>query len=286
MDLVYLMQKCCWASNFISIMFLSFSKSHYYCKHFHTIKSEKIVDQKKMILELFIMFSISFLAATISGAAGFGGALVLLPFLIRIVGINAAVPILTIGQIFGNASRVWFGRNDLQWKPIIYFVITAIPLTILGSYLFMDINTNKIKIGIGVFLILIVIYRRSKIKKIQIGEKEMFLGGGLTGFLSGLARSAGPLGAAFFLGLNLSATAYIASEAFTALAMHLTKTIVYNKYSLIRQSELYYGLFIGVAMILGSWTGKKLIENINKEKFILLVEILLIFSGFQLILSS
>lgn len=237
--------------------------------------------------DLLFLFFISFLAATISGAAGFGGALVLLPFLTAWMGIKAAVPILTIGQLFGNASRVWFGRHELKWKPIIFFLLTAIPLTILGSYLFTDIDSNKIKIGIGIFLILLVIYRRTKIRRIvplAIGsDKGMLLGGGLTGFLSGLVGSAGPLGAAFFLGLNLTATAYIASEAFTALTMHLIKTIVYNKYALIGQTELYYGLFIGVAMILGSWTGKKLIEKLSREKFILLVELLLIISGLQLI---
>jgi len=236
--------------------------------------------------DLILIFLIAFLAATISGAAGFGGALLLLPVLTGIVGIKAAVPILTIGQIFGNASRVWFGRQELKWKPIILFLLTAIPLTILGSYLFTDIDSKKIKIGIGVFLILLVVYRRINIKKISLGEKGMFLGGGLTGFLSGLAGSAGPLGAAFFLGLNLTATAYVASEAFTALTMHLTKTIVYNKFSLIGQTELYYGLFIGVAMILGSWTGKKIIEKLSKGKFILLVEILLIISGFQMIITG
>ncbi|MFN3316477.1 MAG: sulfite exporter TauE/SafE family protein [Raineya sp.] len=236
--------------------------------------------------ELIILFVISFLAATISGAAGFGGALVLLPALTSIVGIKAAVPILTIGQIFGNASRVWFGRNELQWKPIIFFLLTAVPLTILGSYLFTDIDGKKIKIGIGIFLLLLVVYRRAKIKKIALGDKGMLLGGGLTGFLSGIAGSAGPLGAAFFLGLNLTATAYVASEAFTALAMHLTKTLIYNKYALIGTTELYYGLFIGFAMILGSWTGKKIIQKLSKEKFILLVEILLIISGLQLIWTA
>ena len=114
----------------------------------------------------------------------------------------------------------------------------------------------------------------------------MVFGGGLTGFLSGLTGSAGPIGAAFFLGLNLTATAYIASEAFTALAMHMTKTIVYNQYSLIGLTDLYYGLFIGLAMILGSWIGKRIIEKISREKFPLLVEILLLVSGIQLILDS
>lgn len=236
--------------------------------------------------DLILIFLIAFIAATVSGAAGFGGALLLLPVLTVMVGIKAAVPILTIGQIFGNASRIWFGRKELKWKPILLFLLTAIPLTIVGSYLFTDIDSKKIKTGIGVFLILLVVYRRIKTKKIVPGDKGMLFGGGFTGFLSGLAGSAGPLGAAFFLGLNLTATAYVASEAFTALAMHLTKMFVYNKYSLIGQTELYYGLFIGVAMILGSWAGKKIIEKLSREKFIILVEILLIISGLQMIITG
>lgn len=101
--------------------------------------------------DLILIFIIALIASTISGAAGFGGALILLPVLSGIVGIKTAVPILTIGQIFGNASRVWFGRQGLKWKPIIFFLLTAIPLTIIGSYLFTDIDGKKIKIGIGVF---------------------------------------------------------------------------------------------------------------------------------------
>jgi len=47
----------------------------------------------------------------------------------------------------------------------------------------------------------LVVSRQIKIKKIVLGNKGMLIGGELTGFLSGLAGSAGPLGAAFFLGL-------------------------------------------------------------------------------------
>jgi len=36
-------------------------------------------------------------------------------------------------------------------------------------------------------------------------------------------------------------------------------------------------------MILGSYTGKKMIERLSKEKFILLVDILLVLSGLQMI---
>jgi uncharacterized membrane protein YfcA len=239
-----------------------------------------------LTIELLVLFSASFIAATISGAAGFGGALVLVPILNHIVGIKAAIPILTIGQVFGNASRVWFGRYELKWKPIIFFLLSAIPLAVLGSYLFTDIESSKIKMGIGILLIAFVVYRRTKNPKIAMGEKAMVIGGALTGFLSGLAGSAGPLGAAFFLQLNLPPSAYIASEAFTALSMHLTKIVVYKKYALIGNTELYYGIFIGIAMIGGSWAGKKITQNLSRKKFLLLVEVLLIISGAQLIWSA
>ncbi len=230
-----------------------------------------------------LLFIVGFISAVISGAAGFGGALVLLPILASIVGVKTAVPILTIAQLFGNASRVWFGRHELKWKPVFFFLLTAIPFSIFGSYLFTDTDSHKIKFGIGIFLIILVIYRRAGIKKIPLGTNGMLLGGALTGFLSGLIGSAGPLGAAFFLELNLTATAYVASEAFTALTMHLTKTIIYQKYALIGIKELYYGIFIGIAMILGSWVGKKWIEKLSREKFILFVELLLILSGLNFI---
>ncbi|MFN3393358.1 MAG: sulfite exporter TauE/SafE family protein, partial [Candidatus Thermochlorobacter sp.] len=77
-----------------------------------------------------------------------------------------------------------------------------------------------------------------------------------------------------------------ASEAFTALIMHALKSLVYNKYALLGITELYYGLFIGIAMVLGSWTGKKIIEKFSREKFTLFVELLLILSGLQLIGSA
>jgi len=65
--------------------------------------------------------------------------------------------------------------------------------------------------------------------------------------------------------------------------MHVTKTVMYNKYALIGLKDLLLGLFLGLAMIMGSWTGKKLIQKLPREKFLLLVEVLMVISGLQLI---
>lgn len=190
---------------------------------------------------------------------------------------------LTIGQLFGNASRVWFGRTEIKWTPVFYFILTAIPFSILGSYSLYSIPNRIIFIGIGCLLIVFVVLRRLKITTFNFGYKGLFLGGAITGYLSGIAGSAGPIGAAFFLGLDLPAMAYVSSEAVTALVMHITKSIVYQRYSLLGMQEIMLGLLLGAGMVLGSWTGKKIIDKLPRKIFIGIVELLLFLSGLQLI---
>lgn len=235
-----------------------------------------------MAFTVFILVVLSWLAAAISGIAGFGGALLLLPVLSHFIGIKAAIPVLTIAQLFGNTSRVWFGRQELQWKPVLYFLAGSIPFSVIGSIMFVSVNSGLLVKGIGVLLILMVVYRRLGLKPVAQKDKWLIVGGIITGFLSGIAGSAGPLGAACFVSLNLNPVAYISSEAFTALSMHITKIIVYQKYALIGFKELGYGLICGLAMILGSYSGKKIVEKMSKEKFLLLVDVLVVLSGLQM----
>ncbi len=110
-------------------------------------------------------------------------------------------------------------------------------------------------------------------------------GGMLTGFISGLIGNAGAIGAVLFLGLKLPPLAYISSEAFTALAMHFTKIIVYGKYELIDQETILTGILAGLAMVAGSYAGKTIINRIPKAKMDLVIEILLIVSAVQLIIG-
>jgi uncharacterized membrane protein YfcA len=73
-----------------------------------------------------ILLAGAFLAAALSGAAGFGGALLLLPLLTRTVGVAEAVPLLTIAQLVGNLARVGFGYRSIAWRPVLIFLAFAL----------------------------------------------------------------------------------------------------------------------------------------------------------------
>lgn len=176
--------------------------------------------------ELVLFFIAAFAAAAISGAAGFGGALLLLPLLVAKVGVTQAVPLLTIAQLIGNLSRAGFGFTQIHWKPVGRFLLGAIPLSILGALSFVHLPKDLVTRAVGAAILVFIVLKYFGLLKIKSGRTLLVTGGGMVGLLSGLVGSAGPLGAAIFLSLGLPPVAYIASEAMTALAMHSVKTVV------------------------------------------------------------
>lgn len=240
----------------------------------------------KIMFDYALLFIGAFAAAAISGAAGFGGALLLLPILLRVVGVEAAVPLLTMAQLIGNLARVSFYCREIRWRPVGMFLIAAIPAAILGAVSFvslpMEIGTRLI----GGAILCFVLLRMSGLAKFEPSNLLLIAGGVMVGFLSGLVGSSGPLGAAIFLALGLPPTAYIASEATTALAMHAAKIFVY-KSSLDLGSEFWsLGLTLGLMMILGTWASKHIVKRIPTDRFPKLVGVLLVAIALQMLIMG
>lgn len=235
------------------------------------------------MLEWALLLTGGWLAATISGAAGFGGALLLLPVLTYAVGAKAAVPVLTLAQLLGNLSRAGFGFNDIRWRPALAFSAGGIPASILGARLFVSLPSELVPRLIGIFLLVVVALRHTRYGKRTFPSRWLPVAGAVVGFLSGVVGSAGPIGAAVFLSLHLPAVAYVASEAVTATLLHTTKTIIYGRYAAIGSSEVVFGLALGSSMVLGSWTGRKVIQRVPDHWFSMLIEVSLIVASLSLI---
>lgn len=238
------------------------------------------------ILKWFITGLMAFLSSTLSGVAGFGGAMIFLPFLIALYGVRASVPILTVAVLLGNGSRVYFNRCELDWKVFILFSLGSIPLAILGSYMYVSLPTVWIKKGIGLFLIFTVLLRHAQ-KDFKIRNPWAFTPVGmLNGFLSALLGGVGPLAAPFFLAYGLTKEAFVGTEALCATGMHLVKSFAYSQLSILNRRELLAGLSFGLIMTLGSFTARKILGKISREKFLLFVEILLAVIGLVMIFQK
>lgn len=239
------------------------------------------------VIPLVVLALTALAASTVAAVAGFGGAVVLLPVLVWVFGARDAVPILTVAQLVGNLSRVHFNRRELAWPVAGWFAVGAVPSSVIGALLFVAAPTSVLTRLLGVFLLASVGYRHSKLGRHMRISQRGFVGVGAgLGFLSALLGSVGPLAGPFFLSHGLVAGAYIGTEALTAVTMHLVKAGVYGGYAVLTGASTEIGLAIGAVMILGTYLGKCLLVRVPERRFPLIIEVVLLVSGLQLLLTS
>ncbi len=229
----------------------------------------------------------SLIASTLAAVTGFGGAALLLPVLIAFFGMRSAVPILTIAQLLGNGSRVWFNRRELNWRVVGWFALGGVPMALLGGYLFASAPLTKLTRLLGAFLLLIVVWRRFKPRVVRSFPTPAFAGiGAGSSFLSALLGSVGPIMAPFFLAYGLVKGAYIGTEALSTVVMHVTKLFAYDQASLLNRSDIFTGLALGPFMILGSLLGKKIVDRLPEKVFVAMIEAVLVIAGFMFLIRG
>ncbi len=225
---------------------------------------------------------VAFFAAMLAAVTGFGGAAVLLPMLVLVFGVREAIPILTIAQLIGNASRVWFNRHELVWKVVLWFALGGVPMAILGGILFARAPLAALTRVLGGFLILIVIWRHIPRNTMWQPPLQSFaVIGAVSSFLSALLGSVGPLMAPFFLAFGLVKGAYIGTEALSTVVMHLAKLIAYKRSAILPLHALLVGLALGPLMVGGSFAGKRIVDRISERVFVVIIEVTLLAAGAQ-----
>jgi uncharacterized protein len=219
-------------------------------------------------------------ASTLAAVTGFGGAAVLLPVLIAVFGVREAVPILTVAQLVGNGSRVWFNRRDLNWRVVAWFALGGIPMALVGGYLFAAAPLSALSRLLGAFLLLVVVWRHLRPKQTRPFPAPAFaaIGAGAS-FLSALLGSVGPLMAPFFLAYGLVKGAYIGTEAFSTVVMHVAKLVAYRQTAILTRLDILIGLALGPILILGSFLGKRIVDRLPERAFVVIIEAVLVITG-------
>ena len=220
------------------------------------------------------------LASTLAAVAGFGGAAVLLPALVAVFGVRDAIPILTVAQLVGNGSRVWFNRREVALPVVAWFSVGAVPLALLGGVLFATAPLGALKRVLGAFLLLMVLWRHVPRAPTWRPSARAFAGlGALFSFISALTGSVGPLMAPFFLAYGLVKGAYIGTEALATVVMHVVKLGAYTGMAILTGRAVIAGLALGPIMIVGSYAGKRIVDRLPERVFVWIIELVLVGAG-------
>ena len=224
-------------------------------------------------------------ASTIGGVAGFGGGAIMIPLLAWTMGTKATVPVLTVTMLLGNAARVWFSRREIDARVVVAFLAAAVPASVAGALLYTHIESAGVSRMIGGFMLLSVPLRRGILGRgVRVGLRHFPLIGAAFGFLSALVGSVGPIMSPFFLGYGLRKGAYLATDSLCTVGAYIPRGIVFGRYNLLTASTMAVGLYLGIVMVAGAWTGRRLVERMSERVFLYVIDGLLVAFGLQFLI--
>ena len=217
---------------------------------------------------------------TIAGVAGFGGGVVALPVLVWVFGVREAIPILSISQALSTVSLVWLHRDGLNWPVVRLFSLGALPFSIVGSLIFISIDTTVLVRILGVMMLLFVVYTRLPIGR----EFNMKLWGFVplgagTGFGSAFLGIPGPFAAVFYLAYGLTASAYIGTSALGMGMIQVPKLIIFGSSDLITIRVLALGIGLGAIAAVSAVLGRVILRRVPEHVFPRIITAMLLISG-------
>ena len=217
---------------------------------------------------------------TIAGVAGFGGGVVALPVLVWVFGVREAIPILSISQVLSTGSRVWLHRDGINWPVVRLFSLGALPFSIVGSLIFISIDTTILVRILGVMMLLFVVYTRLPIGR----EFNMKLWGFVplgagTGFGSAFLGIPGPFAAVFYLAYGLTASAYIGTSALGMGMIQVPKLIIFGSGDLITVRVLALGIGLGAIAAVSAVLGRVILRRVPEHVFPRIITAMLLISG-------
>jgi len=221
----------------------------------------------------------------IGGVAGFGTGIIMLPLVAWVLGLRAAVPVLTVTMSIGNLARIWWSRGEVDRAVVARFALGAVPATALGTMLYVGAPSDWLGRFVGLFLIASVPLRRV----LAMDFFRMRLGyfpalGAVVGLISGLVVTTGPLNTPFFLAYGLRRSAYVGTEAVCAMVMHLSRGAALARYALLTWETFAVGALLGATMFAGSWVGRRLLDRMSDRVFLSIIEGLLLLMGLHSLL--
>ena len=236
---------------------------------------------------LALILAVSFGSAIVGGMGGFGTGIMLTATLTPILGIKAVVPILAFAGIIINSGRFWFYRNDFNVEAVKRILPPALLCLFAGTFIYRELDAARLAIVIGIVVLMSVPLRRFlQSRQMKIGSKGLIAGGGIFGFLNGIASGMGVVLVSMLLGAGLTGTAVLATDSLITIVIDVSRSLLFGRYDLLTSQGIMLGAMIGAASLPGSWIAARLVHRMGAKMHIVVIDVLIIIGGISLLING
>ncbi len=229
-------------------------------------------------LWLFILLAL--FAEILGTIGGFGSSVFFVPVANFFLDFQSVLGLTALFHLSSNITKISMFRKGVDWKLVLLIGIPAISFVILGAYLANTFESKPLQIAMGFFLIILsLVFLIFKSIKLKSNAATSISGGVVSGFLAGLLGSGGPIRGLTLAAYDLRKEVFIATSAFIDLGIDLSRATVYISNGFVHKDQLYLVAILVAVGIVGTWLGKKVLDQISQERFRQIVLILILIIG-------
>lgn len=210
-----------------------------------------------------ILALINLITSAITAITGIGGGMILIAMMPMFLSASIIIPVHGASQLASNASRVWFGRKDLDFKYLPEFCIGALFGAIIFGIAVQFISLELIPLFIGIYILLMQWSNtfNQLLKKANNFYLVAFIQIGTSLFVG----ISGPMNIALLNKKYQDHNTVVTTGALMMSIIHAIKLLIYifMGFSLFEHWRVI--VMMVLFAILGSWIGVKLRRFISLQ---------------------
>lgn len=213
---------------------------------------------------------ITFVAASVNGAVGYGFSSITVPFALMLVTSRTLNPAIVLVEVMLNAYVLWDNRTGLGAvrRRTSWMIAGLVPGVVAGAFLIARIDADRVKLGVLLMLLPLLLLQAAGYRRPIPSERAVEVPfGAAIGVLYSVTTISGPPLAAFLNNQSMTRREFRAAMASVRLAESLLTAATYGLLGLYGSETLRAAAAIVPSLILGLPAGAYLIRKLDPEAF-------------------
>ncbi len=219
--------------------------------------------------------------------SGFGSSTFFVPLGVLFEKYNFILALTAVLHVFGNLSKLYLFRKQLDRKLLLELALPSIVLTAAGALLSRYIEIEKLKMFLGFFIIAlsaVFFFKLRVINYLSMRNSKVVVA--ISGFLTGLLGTGGALRGIALTSLHLEKSSFVAISSGIDIGGDVLRGAVYFYNGYFDFTQWYYIPALLVVSYIGSRAGRFALQKINQAQFEKIVMLFVFCSGLALILQG
>ena len=223
---------------------------------------------------------LAFAGSIAGGMTGYGAGLLLPLLLVPLVGPVPVVPIVALGAITNNISRVGVFRDKIDREKAAAGALLALPGAALTAWGYTLLSGRTVQIVIGTVLLAMVVARRVLRRLDRHISMGAFRGAMVAyGAITGGTTGAGVVLVSILMAAGLTGASVVATDAAITVALTIMKVGMFAAGGLIGRTELILGAAIALVGMPGAMIARWLVERMPIRVHTTLLDSVVVLGG-------